>query len=222
MHGQAFRAPNLYELYYYAPDLGMSSFNLTPERIRTTEAAWEQYHGRRVRSTVSVYYSNIAGLISQTASADDPGQLMFANLADAHSVGIEAEVEARWPGGLVARVSHAVTDAHHSESDDRLTNSPAHLAKVGVIVPIARSRAFLGLDSAYTSLRRSLRQSDLGAFFVQNATFTTERLIRGADLQFSVQNLFDRRYSDPGAEEHVQAGIPQDGRTFRVRLGFRF
>ena len=69
---------------------------------------------------------------------------------------------------------------------------------------------------------RSLRETDVRAFFVQNVTLTTERLVRGADLQFSVQNLFDRQYSDPGAEEHLQAAIPQDGRTLRMRLGFRF
>jgi outer membrane receptor for ferrienterochelin and colicins len=222
MHGRSFRAPNVYELHYFASQMGMASFNLTPEKIQTTEGAWEQYYGRRVRSTVSVFYSDISDLISQTASPDDASQLMFANVSGAHSGGVEAEVEARWPGGLVTRVSHAFTKAHNADTEEPLTNSPAHLSKAGVIVPLAGSRAFLGLESLYTSERRSLRGQDLGSFFLQNASLTTERLIPGADLRFSVQNLFDQEYADPGAEEHVQAGIPQDGRTFRVQLGVRF
>ena len=38
----------------------------------------------------------------------------------------------------------------------------------------------------------------------------------------SVYNAFDQDYSDPGGAEHVQASIPQDGRTVmvRVRVGF--
>jgi iron complex outermembrane receptor protein len=221
MHGRAFRAPNAYEMYYY-PTGPLSQPMLVPETIQTTEAAWDQYYGSRVRSTVSVFHSHIDDLISQTALTDDGSALFFANLATAHSVGIEGEVEARWPGGLVARASHAFTSADDVRTHERLTNSPAHLAKFGLIVPLARSRAFVGLESLHVSARRSLRESDLPGFSLQNLTLSSDKLIPRAGLSLGVQNLFNGAYSDPGAEEHVQAGIPQDGRTVRLRLGFRF
>lgn len=167
MHGRAFRAPNLYELYYYASNVGLASLDLTPETIRTSEAAWDQYYGGRVRSTVSVFHFDIADLISQTASADDATQRLFANVAGAHSAGLESEIEARWPGGLVTRVSHAVTRTRESGSTGTLTNSPRHLAKAAAIVPVAGTGVFLGLESAYTAGRRSVHESDLDAFFVQ-------------------------------------------------------
>jgi iron complex outermembrane receptor protein len=42
----------------------------------------------------------------------------------------------------------------------------------------------------------------------------------GKHLQVSAStyNLFDRRYFDPGAAEHRQSAIQQDGRSFRLKL----
>jgi iron complex outermembrane receptor protein len=38
----------------------------------------------------------------------------------------------------------------------------------------------------------------------------------------SVYNLFDKSYADPGGGEHVQDRIPQDGRSFRVKVTASF
>jgi hypothetical protein len=38
----------------------------------------------------------------------------------------------------------------------------------------------------------------------------------------SARNLLDAEYRDPGAEEHLQASIPQDGRTLGVRATWCF
>ncbi len=42
LYGEAFRAPNAYELYYY----GTTPSDLQPEFVRTHEVVWEQYRGR--------------------------------------------------------------------------------------------------------------------------------------------------------------------------------
>src|SRR5712692_4921679 len=43
----------------------------------------------------------------------------------------------------------------------------------------------------------------------------------GFDLSAGLYNLFDKRYADSGGVEHVQTSIPQDGRSFRVKLTYR-
>jgi outer membrane receptor for ferrienterochelin and colicin len=47
------------------------------------------------------------------------------------------------------------------------------------------------------------------------------------DLEFSatVYNLFNQRFRDPGAQEHLINGmssIVQDGRTFRIKFTYNF
>jgi len=49
-----------------------------------------------------------------------------------------------------------------------------------------------------------------------------QRLLKNLDLSASVYNLFDKKYGDPGGAEHLQDIIDQDGRTFRVKLTYRF
>jgi outer membrane receptor protein involved in Fe transport len=45
---------------------------------------------------------------------------------------------------------------------------------------------------------------------------------RRVELAAGLYNVFDTSYADPGAEEHVQTLIPQDGRTAMLRVRVRF
>jgi outer membrane receptor protein involved in Fe transport len=58
--------------------------------------------------------------------------------------------------------------------------------------------------------------------YLQHLTVTTDRLFRRADASIGVYNVFDRRYGDPGSEEHVLTEIPQEGRTLRATVTVRF
>ena len=60
LYGEAFRAPNAYELYYY----GTTASDLQPEFIRTNEVVWEQYTGEWLRTSVSAYRYTASQLIT--------------------------------------------------------------------------------------------------------------------------------------------------------------
>jgi outer membrane receptor protein involved in Fe transport len=55
-----------------------------------------------------------------------------------------------------------------------------------------------------------------------NFTLFSRELIKNLEASASLYNLFDRRYRDPVAGDFRQAAIEQDGRTFRVKLTYRF
>jgi iron complex outermembrane receptor protein len=59
LDGQAVRAPNAYELYYYRD----ASAYLRPESIDTHEWVWEAYFGERVRTAVSTYRYRASQLV---------------------------------------------------------------------------------------------------------------------------------------------------------------
>jgi iron complex outermembrane receptor protein len=61
-----------------------------------------------------------------------------------------------------------------------------------------------------------------GGFAVVNLTLFSANLIKNVEFSGSVYNLLDRRYVDPASAFHVQDVIEQDGRTFRVKLTYRF
>ncbi len=70
-------------------------------------------------------------------------------------------------------------------------------------------------------MRRSVRGA-APAYLIVNANLVSSALGRHWRLALSVNNLFDRRYSDPASNEHRQTAIAQDGRSARLNLAHVF
>jgi iron complex outermembrane receptor protein len=70
--------------------------------------------------------------------------------------------------------------------------------------------------------RRNTLRADTAGYWIGNLTMSAIRLAPGLELSASIYNLFDRRYADPGAAEHAQDAIAQNGRTGRIKLSYAF
>jgi iron complex outermembrane receptor protein len=222
LYGTAFRPPNVYELYYNDGGYTMKSNpDLEPETIRTYEIVYEQYLGKRFSATTSLFTYRIKNLISQILDPSD-SLLVFRNIEEVKAKGIEFELGGKWPNGLEGRVSYSFTETEDLETGEVLTNSPKHLAKFNLIFPLMRDKIFMGMEEQFTGNRKTLAGKKADAFFITNLTLFSQNLIKGLDISASVYNLFNRKYSDPGGEEHLQDLLKQDGQTFRLKLTYRF
>lgn len=214
IYGTAFRAPSDYELHAWG------AADLQPEEIETYELVYERYLGDHLRGTASVFASRIEEII--TLTTDPGGNRVYRNVDEAKSEGIDFELEGKWRNGLSARASYTFQETEDRETGAILTNSPKHLVKLNGIVPLWRDRLFLGLEEQYTSKRKTPKGNFAKAYYATNVTLFSQRLLKNLEASASVYNLFDYDYDDPASVEHVQAVIPQDGRTFRVKLTYRF
>ncbi|WP_151636535.1 TonB-dependent receptor plug domain-containing protein [Noviherbaspirillum aerium] len=220
-YGRAYREPNAYERYYALSDEGGQRRNpdLRSERIRSLELMAEQQLGADTRIMAAAFRNSVTDLISQTSDPID-GLLTFRNLSQATAYGAEFEVEKAWTRGARLRTSYSWQRAVDRMSGAELVNSPRHLGKLNLSAPFYRSwRA--GAEVQYLSSRRSLR-GRAPAFWLGNLTVSSVRIAPGLELAASIYNLFNRGYSDPGAEEHAQDLIAQNGRSFRVKLSYAF
>jgi iron complex outermembrane receptor protein len=104
----------------------------------------------------------------------------------------------------------------------RLTNSPRHLAKLNLTSPLPGTAWRGGLEWQYTDQRRTLAGNETPPYALANLTLSSVRLLKGLEVSASLYNLFDKAYSDPGGEEHLQDVIPQDGRGWRLKLDYRY
>jgi iron complex outermembrane receptor protein len=225
LFGTAFRAPNAYERFYAwgDPTIGDAQLvnpDLAPERIQTYEAVVEQYAGEHVRAVLSGYYYRIDDLI-RLETADALNNLSFQNVAEVDALGLEAAVEARGFHNILARASYALQRARDRTTDEVLVNSPHHLLKVLLSVPLWRDKLFVSSVVRYMTSRRLADGSDLRGHVVADLTVLSRELPRGLGISVSVKNLFDARTFDPGSAEHVQRGIQQNGRTFFVQATYR-
>jgi outer membrane receptor for ferrienterochelin and colicins len=221
IYGTAFRAPNVYELYYLASDVQKANPDLQPEKIKTYELVWEQFLGNHLALTVDGFYSTITDVISQVTDPED-GLLVFKNQNTLKTRGVELELRGMWDSGLRGRINYTYQDAKNDETDQTLVNSPRHRATLNVMVPLYRDKLFGGLEVLYTSKRKTLAGKDVDDFFVTNLTLFSKNLFKGLELSGSVYNLFDKKYADPAGREHLMDTIPQDGRSFRVKLTYAF
>ncbi len=222
LYGRAFRAPNVYEQFYN--DAGFTSKpspDLKPETIKTYEAVCEQYIGDYLRFVTAVYYYRINDLITQRKDPAD-GLMIFENVDTIKAKGFEMELEGKWASGLEGRISYTFQESSNIETNETLTNSPGHMAKLNLIAPFIKGTLFTGIEEQYMSKRKTLKGNNAEGFFVTNLTLFSRNLLKGLEISGSIYNVFDKKYGDPGSEEHLQDIIQQDGRSFRLKITYAF
>jgi iron complex outermembrane receptor protein len=116
-----------------------------------------------------------------------------------------------------------------------MPDSPNHLLKLNVSAPVIPDKLFAGLEFEYTSDRQTLdtitglggqpvtvQGEQAGGFAIVNFTLFNQKLLKNLEISASIYNLLDRYYVDPATQFHLQNIIPQDGRSFGVKLTYGF
>jgi outer membrane receptor protein involved in Fe transport len=223
IYGTAFRAPNAFELYYTQSDLAKANPNLEPETIKTYELILEKYYGASLRLTAGAFYYKTKDLINLTIDPAD-GLSVFQNIGSVKARGAEFEVERRWDSGARLRASLTVQETEDSNTGAPLSNSPKTLAKFNGVTPLFDTGIDAALEARYTGKRASTLGSVSG-YAIANLTLSTGRIAKNLDVSATVYNLFDKTYSDPTSDDLAAIGldaIRQDGRTYRLKLIYRF
>ena len=219
LYGHAFRAPNTYELYYDAGTSSRSNPDLRPETIRTQEVVLEQYLGQKYRISLSAFHNDIEGLITQ--GTDEDGLIRFRNADQLKANGIDLELEGKWANGLQGQFGYTLQRSEDPQTHLPLSNSPRHLAKLNLRAPLFGGKLIPGLTFLYTSRRKTLGEEYASGFLLPSFTLSSGKFLKNFDASVSVYNFTNRIYGDPGAEEHLQPVILQNGRTVRAKLTFR-
>jgi outer membrane receptor protein involved in Fe transport len=97
-----------------------------------------------------------------------------------------------------------------------MVNSPENLASAGFSTPT--SRPLQGaVELIYESGRKTFAGHDTTGMFLTNLSLSAA-LRPQLRLSIVVKNLLDESYATPGGPALIQDTVPQDGRTFLVRL----
>ncbi len=225
LYGEAFRAPNVYELYYN--DLAAveptqkGNPRLKPETIKTCELVLEKYIGKNIRGVVSAFHFKIDDLITLQEDPAD-GLSVYTNVDRTETDGIEVELEGKWMNNIEGRISYTFQESENTQTGKVLPNSPRHLAKLNLTTPLAGKKLLAGLECQYTSNRKTLDDNDTGSVLITNLTMLSRNLVEGLKVSLGVYNLFNRNYGDPGSPDHEQDIIKQDGRTYRFKITYAF
>jgi outer membrane receptor protein involved in Fe transport len=219
IYGRAFRPPNVYELFYEDIDVAKGNPRLDPERVATVEVEWQRRWSGGISGSLALYHSRIDDLIDQEVDPAD-GLLQFRNQSSATSRGIELQLRAR-AGERSSAYAGLAVQSTEDASGEELTNSPEKQARAGFSTSLGRS--WMGaVEALFESGRRTVQGSSTDSFVLVDVNLSWSPNERPLSVSLKVCNLGDQRYSYPGGFEHRQASIEQDGRTFWLRLGYRF
>jgi outer membrane receptor for ferrienterochelin and colicins len=220
LYGQSFRAPNLFELYYDAFG-NQANPLLQPETVKTMEVAWEQYFAQHFRLTVSGFYYPIRGLIDEQIDPAN-GNAFFANAGALHLRGIDFALSRSLPNGVEGSVSYAAQQATNTTTRIAVTNAPKHLLQASLSVPVVRQKIFGSMDVQYVSKRVLLTGGSAAGYMVPNFTLFTRNILDRWEFSASLYNAFNQKYGDPAGNGLPESIIVQNGRSFRIKAGYKF
>ena len=220
----AFRAPSSFERTLDAPFLGqVLAQDLRPERVASLEAAVTHEVWPGLRLDGSAFAVSARDLIENQL---DParGVTMFANADRARVRGAEAGAVAQ-TGGWRTRASYGYQYAWdpdaEADAEERLTNSPAHVAKATAFGPLGAG-LWLMVHGRAESGRRTLLGTETDANAVVDAALSADVFGGLGRLTAGVRNALDADYAVPARPEHVlRPSIPQRPRTAYLRLDVR-
>ena len=220
IYGTAFRAPNFLEMAL------SPSGQLQPEKITSYELVYEQDIAQHLRSSLSGFYNQMDGLIIFESGR-------FVNF-NAQTKGMELALEGFWTNAVRGRISYTLQRTDSQSIGFNLPDSPEHLIKLNLSVPVWRDKVFAGVEVQYTSQRESLHNTTAGGqpitvqgssaagHTVVNLTLFSQELVKNMEFSASVYNVLDGKYADPATRFHQQDTLERDGRSFRVKLTYRF
>ncbi len=220
LYGQAFRAPNVYEINYQDPLYGHKPNPfLNPEKIRTFEVVWEQRLAQNVYGIVSVYHYGMRGLIDLTSDETD-SLLQFQNIGRVKALGSEFELQTKFRYGIQGYINYAFQIASDEIQNTKLTNSPSHIAKLGLVFPISDFR--VAPEVRYETERITVYNTKTKPYLLTNLNLSSPELFNHLKISLVIKNLLATEYKLPGGFEHKQDAIKQNGRNWELRLRARF
>ncbi|GMU05145.1 hypothetical protein ASNO1_13970 [Corallococcus caeni] len=226
--GRAFRAPNVYELFYEDNLLTQRpAKQLEPETITTFEVEHSHDLTHELRVTVAGYHNRISRLITLTTesaatpacgTASAPTQcLVYANNSG-ETLAWGAEAGLHWQPGrwLLVDLSYSYVTLRNA-SQDVVEAAPTHLASGRFLLPVGNGDMRIATQATYQSARvPGIAGADSGEAllvgFGVSGDYGRLRYFAG------VNNLLDTRYAFIVSDDVSAGPVPQYGRTFNLQL----
>ncbi len=232
-YGQAFRAANAYQQFQaYEPSKSdenddgiaetvisrglLANPSLQPEQVETYEVGLEQTIAKYWNFTSTGYYMNLDKLIDIQYVGDDFKQQ--ANINTQTGYGGEFALRRQWANGIQLRTGYSVQYAKNKDGSSIL-NIPHHIYQLNLMAPLFTPKLQGGLEMQTLSSRETLYGKVPG--YTRLNLSLLYQPIKYVDLSASVYDLLNDNKIEPTAEEQNTL-MPQEGRTFRLKLELHF
>lgn len=230
LYSNAFREPNIYELYYSDGYYTEDNPALEPLIINSVEFLYEQNFGYNLFGTVTCFYNKIDDIIESVLDTLTNLQ-QFRNNTKIITYGVELEIQSKFKSSLRNYVSFSYQRSRYPDNNNYVQNSPEYLIKGGVSYNLAKYLYF-GFDIDIESGRKTVYDTWTKPFCLNNLSISfipqsvslnnDGNLFDRLNFTFKVNNLFDVRYELPGGPEHLQNALMQNGTNYIFEASVKF
>lgn len=217
--GRAFREPNASETDY-RDSSQLAGGSLEAESLHSLELAALWRPGTGLDASVSAYRFGLRDIIDFVDLPD--GRQTYANAGHARAEGLETELTWQASDRVRLRGSWARQRSEDRVSGAPLSDAPRSVAKLMLTATGPWPGATLGVNLVRLGERRSISGQRVSPYVRVNTQFGFAPVGERWSLSVAVYNLAGARYADPAGPEHRQDTLAQDGRQWRVQLGWSF
>lgn len=229
-YGQAFRAPNVIQQFQqYSPTFGPNNTLIAPgqlanrslraEQVDTYQLSFEQGFLDHWRFVATGYLMEINKRFGQVSADPTNENNQYHNLGGEIGYGAEFELQGRWQDGTLLRTAYSYAqekDLDGDEDGDLLNSVASHLYQLNVMTPLFNPQWRGGLELQMLS-DREFNQSKVKGYTRVNLSLLYQP-IKKLDVSATVYDVFNDHLREPGGV----LGIPQEGRSFRLKIDYRF
>lgn len=227
LHGRAFRAPSFANLFNINNPAALGNPNLSPEKIATTELAWDYRVVSEVQAVISLFHYEWKDIILFV-----PDESLTATVAKntGQNVGYGLEFEFKWTATEKFNISgnYSIQNSKNDQTDERVAQVPEWQIYLAADYDLTD---FIHLNININHVaNRSRSSSDLRSkiddFSLVNLTLNWHSPNDKWKAGFSVRNLFDEDAREPtpnnGAAVNIPHDLPLPGRNIYGEIAYKF
>ncbi len=227
--GNAFRAPNTFELFYFDPGLAKANKDILPERITSSEIAIERKLSNVLLANFSIFHFKMNELIEELFDTND-SLTFFDNKSMVQAIGAEFDLRYR----LLKKLNFYfnTTLQYTSESNDfkePYYNFPALMIKTGAYYLIGDC-FFSSIELFSESGRETIEGFRTKPYVIGNLSFGFRQrnynndlgIFNNIEARLKINNFLNTKHYLPSGWEHKQSQLIQRLRFVRFELGYNF
>ena len=190
-----------------------SNLDLKPEKVNAYEAAYIRKLSKNSDFRLNLFYLENKDQINSDNNAST-----LSNIKDNELYGLELEIKTNITSKDKLYVSYAYVDGKNV--DDALANTTQNMIKAYYIYNFNKDFTASSIvkyigekDRVSTDTRASVDD-----YFVADLTMLYKHKLSDSLISFSIKNLFDETYYLPAPKGTYANDLPQEGRSFLIRL----
>ncbi len=218
LYGHAFRAPSFQELYAINNPVVLGNENLEPEKIQTTELAFDYRLNFDLKFMVNLYYYQSEDLITFVANSDGTSVAQNAGNQD----GYGAEFETHWQAleSLHLKASYAWQHSENIDSNEDIADAPGQTFSVNVDWDLTENTK-LHIDSRWITNRKRLASDSREAIEDYNWTniSASYKISNNWSTQLTIRNVFNTSAFEP-SDGQIKGDYPLETRGYWLNINY--